>query len=197
MNPAPYRPDWVDELCRRYQAESGCPLYRVVWSEDRMEWFFGEQRPRYGKGRDRWILEKWMPVKESREEWARDFEDASGPYPENGEYEYCHAFEIRVNADEEPQFMPLRRDIVELLITAFEANKMRHSDAERRAALEKRQEDIKRERKRRYDDLWDDSAPAPGAKIPEHIQMMDSFSAKTTASLPAGLPTHGFKQIGG
>lgn len=190
-------PAWVEPLCERYGMNPmGKPMYRIIWSEDRLSWQFGEQKKQYGEGRDRWILEKWHPESISESEWDAAYKEALGEYPRQGNYEHCWTFEIRVNEGEEMQYMPLREDIVTLIIRAIEAGKMRHTEAERKAALQEREDAVEKARRQMFDDLWDDSAPAPGAKIPEHIQMLDSFGAKTTADLPRVLPQRGFKQIG-
>lgn len=191
-------PEWVAPLLERVGGRNphGQPNYRIIWSEDALEYFFGEQVRRYGTGRDRWILEKWMPVEETEATWHAEYEQALGPYPRQGGYQHSWTFEIVVNQGEEPSFMPLSESIVELVVRAIEMGKMKHTDAERKAALELREEKIRAEKKRIFDDMWQDAAPAPGAKIPEHIQMMDSFGGKTTADLRGDLPTRGFKQLG-
>lgn len=197
-------PEWVPSLLLRVGGTNpyNQPNYRIVWSEDRLEWFFDQQHRKYGNGRDRWILEKWMsPENYNREEWEAAVEPVTnlsilGPYPENGEYEHCYTFEIAVNPGEDAVFMPLSAAIVEVLIRAIEAGKLNHTQWERKVAIQKRMDDAKREQSRIFDDLWRDAAPAPGAKIPEHIQQMDSFSTKTTADLRKDLPVRGFKQLG-
>ena len=199
-------PEWVEPLLLRIGGANphGKPNYRLLWSEDRVEWRFDEQKRKYGDGRDRWVLEKWVPPSEyHRAEWEAMIEPVThlpilGPFPENGEYEHCYTFEIAVNPGEDPVFMPLSENVVEVLVRAIEAGKLKHTDWERKAAIQKRMDDAKEEQKRIFNDMWDDAAPAPGAKIPEHIEMMDSFNSKTTADIPVqGLPKRGFKQLGG
>ena len=198
-------PDWVDPLLLRLGGTNphGQPNYRIVWSEDRIEWRFDERKRKYGDGRDRWVLEKWLPASEygSREDWDAMKEPVTGysilgPYPENGEYEHSFTFEISVNPGEEPVYMPFSENVVEVLVRAIEAGKLKHTDWERKVAIQKRMDDAREERKRIFNDMWADAAPAPGAKIPDHIQQMDSFNSKTTADLDPRLPVRGFKQVG-
>ena len=198
-------PAWVNPLLERIGGKNpyGQPNYRIVWSEDRMEWRFDEHKRKYGDGRDRWVLEKWVAPQEygSRQEWEACVEPVTylpilGPYPENGDYEHCFTFEVTVNPGEEPTFMPLAEGVVEVLLKAIEAGKLNHTAWERKAAIQQRMDDAKAEQKRIFDDLWRDAAPAPGAKIPDHILQMDSTHAKTTADLSPNLPSRGFKQLG-
>jgi len=198
-------PDWVQPLLLRIGGSNpyGQPNYRIIWSEDRMEFRYDEQKRKYGDGRDRWILEKWVAPQEygSREDWEACIEPVThlpilGPYPENGDYEHSFTFEITVNPGEEPAFMPLAENIVEVLVKAIEAGKLNHTAWARKAAIQKRLDDAKAEQQRLFNDLWDDARPAPGAKIPDHILQMDSFNSKTTADLDPSLPARGFKQLG-
>ena len=198
-------PEWVEPLLTRCGGLNpyGKSNYRIIWSEDRLEWFFESQKRKYGEGRDRWILEKWMsPDNYDRESWESMTEPVThlailGPFPENGEYEHCFTFELAVNPGEEPAFMPLAENVVEILVKAIEAGKLNHTQWERQAAIQKRMDDAKAEQQRIFNDMWDDARPAPGAKIPDHIQQMDSFNSKTTADIPiANMPRRGFKQIG-
>ena len=186
-----------DSLNRKFTNRNGGPLYRVIWSEDRLEYFYGEMKPKYGVGRNRWVLEKWVAPEdyEPRDEWegAKEAETGLpilGPFPTQGDFEHCYTFEL----DGVP-FDPTE-DLVHLVCTAIERGKMNHTTWERKAAIQKRMDDAKAEFKRQFDDLWDDSKPAPGAKIPDHILQMDSFSTKTVADIPMNLPQAGMKQMG-
>jgi len=198
-------PEWVAPLLQRIGGinQYGNPNYRILWSEDRLEWFFDTQKRKYGEGRDRWILEKWVSPADygSREEWESLVEPVTqlsilGPFPENGDYEWSFTFEVAVNPGEEPTFMPLTEEFVTVLVTAIERGKLNHTQWERKAAIQKRMDDAKAEQRRIFNDLWDDCRPAPGAKIPDHILAMDSFGQKTTADLSPNLPERGFRQLG-
>jgi len=53
---------WVDKLLTKFGTNpAGKNIYRVVWSEDRLAIEYGKEIRKYGDGKERWILEKWMP----------------------------------------------------------------------------------------------------------------------------------------
>ena len=180
-------PDHITKLLDRGFQAGG--RYRLVWSEDRLDWLDGERILKYGKGRNRWILEKYCPPSTygNPDEWP----SILGPYPSEGDWEHSYTFE----ADGEA--VTPTEELVSLLCRAIDRGVM-HTRSQRWAAIKEAKEKEEAERKKLFDDLWDDSAPAPGAKIPEHIQMLDSFpqGRLTTADVPQEFQKRGFAQIG-
>jgi hypothetical protein len=179
----------------------GGPKYRVVWSEDRHEITYGQKRKKYGEGKNRWILETYCPPDKygSRETWesARDEETNElvlGPFPSEGDYEHSFTFEVDGQGFNPPE------DLAILVCRCIEAGKM-STQTQRWAAIKEAQEKAERERKRKFDDIWDDSKPAVHAKIPDHIAMLDSIPQKSSISMDdlhqwkRDLPRKGFSQI--
>lgn len=100
----------------------GGPLYRLVWSNDRLCWRHGEwndndehgilirtvvearQVPKYAFLKNRWIVEAWRPAESygTPEEWQREMTEWKrgvtcsilGEYPSRGDYELLDAVEI-------------------------------------------------------------------------------------------------------
>ena len=182
-------------LLSRFKADNGQPQYRLIWSEDRLEWHYGEMKPKYGVGRNRWMLEKWCSPEMygSPEEWEACKEgeiSILGPFPRQGDWEHSYTFECD-GFPIEPTI-----DLVELLCRAIEAGKM-HTRSERWQAIKDAKEKVERDRHELFDQLWHDAAPAPGAKLPDHIERMDSFNVKTTADVPQEFKngTLGFRQM--
>ena len=148
----------------------GGTRYRVVWSEDRMETRFGEEKHRYGDGLNRWLVEKFLPWEEYGE-----WDDACfGPKPAGGEYDLAYTLEV------EGQFVDLDTfgaDTLELMIHCIERSKLL-SQGERVRA---RQEEFRKreaEWKQRFSDIYDDAqrpfgenavAGIPDKKKPEDI----------------------------
>lgn len=175
--------------------------FRVVWSESRLEWRYAEQKRKYGDGRNRWMLEKWCPPEMygDRQAWESAVEPETGipilgPFPSQGDYEHCFTFEV---GDPKQGFEP-PLDLVLLVCRCIEAGKMLYSDAYRLAAIKRKQEEIEAQKKQLFNDLWNDARPAVHAKMPEHIEMMDSFGQRTDAEVRAAmpqLPRRGLKQI--
>lgn len=201
-------PESLSAVCARFVGPHG-PLFRIVWSEDRMEYRFGEQKRRYGDGRNRWILERWLRPEEytelSPEQWAMEMEEALGPYPRNGEWEQCFVFEARIDPEGdgkvEMQGFEPPADLLEKIIQAIEAGKLRYTPNERKQAIVEKLDAMRKDNSRRFDALWNDSKPAIHAEMPEHIELIDSFPQKhriSTLDLPKYLPRkHGFKQLRG
>ncbi len=90
----------------------GDNLYRLIFAPSRRhivygEWPDGSQKAqwvrRYPEVGDAWILERWLtPFEYARctpEEWNREL-TILGPYPERGEYEICHKFNLVNPTDE-------------------------------------------------------------------------------------------------
>lgn len=174
----------------------GQPNYRLVWSESRFEIRYGQKVKKYGSGRDRWILEKWCPPEMygDPDTWHFETYDAEfremalGPFPNHGEYEHSYTF------DQGGIYIEPTEDLVLLICRCIEQGKM-HTRSEKWAALVAAKDKIKQQQAQEFQDLWDDCKPAPGAKIPEHIQMLDSITKKNTAiqQMPANLPKRGLK----
>lgn len=198
-------PNWVPKLLSRWKNQYGQPLYRIVWSEDRLQWENGEMRKKYGEGKDRWILEKWCPPEMYgnpndpcwTEEWL-------GEFPRQGDYEHCFTF------DQDGTFIPLRHELVELLVRCIEAGKM-HTRSERWKAIKEAQEKAEAEAKQRFSDAYDDAFGAfdkgtgneyvaPGKtgarkRKPEDIKF--NYTTKDVAEAVGKLPRRGFGQITG
>jgi hypothetical protein len=176
----------------------GQPNFRLVWSESRFEIAYGKQVKKYGVGRDRWILEKWCPPEMygNPATWEFDTKDPEsgelilGPFPHQGEYEHSYTF------DQNGVYIEPTEELVLLICRCIERGKM-HTRSERWAAIMAAQEQVAKDRKRMFDDMWDDAKPAPGAKIPEHIQMLDSITEKNSAiqAMPRALPRRGLKML--
>lgn len=90
----------------------GDNLYRIVFAPSRKylvygEWPDGSRNatwlPKYPEVGDSWILERWLTAFEyarcTPEEWNRDL-TVLGPYPDRGEYEICHRFNLVGPGDE-------------------------------------------------------------------------------------------------
>ncbi len=98
----------------------GRPMYRLVWSDSRLNWAVGEHHdydehgeilravlerrmvPKYPQIKERWILESWKPAAAygTEEQWVEtnpslergEFVSTCGPYPREGDYEICFVF---------------------------------------------------------------------------------------------------------
>jgi hypothetical protein len=90
----------------------GQNLYRIIFAPSRThlvygEWPNGERKAqwvkRYPEVGESWVLERWLtPFEYARctpEEWNQML-TILGPYPERGEYELCHKFDLVNPADE-------------------------------------------------------------------------------------------------
>lgn len=168
----------------------GQPLFRVVWSETRMEQVLlhtGEYgwQMRY-LGDPCWILEKWLAPSYSREEWYRLFsvqvsDPVSnqlwakcylGPYLEHGDYHACY----RLERYGKP--MPLTLAIIEYYARLIEAGR-EATEAQRRYAIEQRHARERRDWENRFDAIFDDAQPAFGVQA-----IMSGYGAKTTRVKP-------------
>lgn len=85
---------------------NGDNLYRIVFASSRLHLIYGTWSdastgaryvPRYRALGDIWILERWLPpfeyAKMTRERWDREM-TILGPWPDRGEYDLCHEFEL-------------------------------------------------------------------------------------------------------
>jgi hypothetical protein len=160
----------------------GQPNYRAVWGWSRLGWVGGrwEDRdpangavlresvelrrvPKYTPY-DRWHIERWLPPEaygSPRDWYAQTIEredgisvPALGPYPADGEYEHCFTLTGRNG-----EFIQLTPTVAEHVALAIERG--RHTGAaERRAAIEKREQHADREYTDWAWDVLDSGCPA-------------------------------------
>lgn len=193
-------------LLEQFKRPDGGSLWRIVWSEERHEWRFGELKRKYGNGRNRWILEKWCAPSTygSEEEWNACKDEKGvlilGPYPRQGDWEHSYTFEVPVmDAHGKVEGAPYEptEEIVSLYCKMIERGMM-DTQSQRWAAIQETKAKQAAADKAKFDDLWDDCAPAPGAKLPDHIERLDSFDRNrvSVADIPVKLPKRGFGQIG-
>ncbi len=87
-------------------------LYRIVFAPSRRylvygQWPDGSRKatwlPKYPEVGDSWVLERWLtPFEYARctpEQWNETL-TVLGPYPDRGEYEICHRFQLTNPTDE-------------------------------------------------------------------------------------------------
>ncbi len=99
-------------MARFGQKPHGENLYRLIFAPSRRhlvygEWPNGERKAswvkRYPEIGEAWILERWLtPFEYARctpEEWNQTL-TILGPYPDRGEYELCHKFDLVTPTDE-------------------------------------------------------------------------------------------------
>lgn len=99
-------------MARFGKNEYGQNLYRIVFAPSRRyivygQWPDGSQKaqwlPKYPEVGSAWVLERWLtPFEYARctpEEWNREL-TILGPYPDRGEYEICHKFNLASPDDE-------------------------------------------------------------------------------------------------
>jgi hypothetical protein len=208
-------PAWVtSHLVKFGYNPYGQPLFRVVWSEGRLEQVllssgeYGWQQ-RY-PGAQRWMLEKWLPTSYSRVEWNTLFaagagdSDSSlwgkcylGPYLEHGDYHCSYKLEYR------GEYMPLTVAVIEYYARLIEHGK-EYTVAQNKFAVEQRLAREKRAWNTRFDAIFDDAQPAfgvtrlmsgYGGKTADRVKPED-ISFASTASLPSWVPTTpGFRQV--
>lgn len=188
---------WVDKLLTKFGTNpAGKNIYRVVWSEDRLAIEYGKEIRKYGDGKERWILEKWMPPEMyDKAAWEAavevvdgEFVSVLGPFPNQGEYEHCYTFEGL-----EGQFCPVTDTLVELICACIERGRMKTAQEHIRAHREK-QEAAEKEKQRLIDDVWNDSKPAVHAEMPDHIERFASFDVQREVAKMPQLPP-GFSQV--
>jgi hypothetical protein len=187
----------VDALKKFGTTLDGKPIWRVIWSDEKISFGDGKEIQEYAHLPHRWILEKWCVNTIGPEEWekTRDPETGEyivGPYT-NGSYELCYAF---------PEDAQLGSSIVETIPRLINAGIERFSFSQRmtaaKAAVAKREEDWRK----RNSDIWDDSQDAFRGKVfsgahghrirgPEDIKII-----LTDQDIPAALrASRGFRQI--
>lgn len=189
---------WVNKLLETSGGKNryGENMYRIVWSEETFKWAYEKQIKKYGEGKCRWILEKWMaPETYDKVSWEAATEiinntvvSVLGPFPERGDYEHVYTFE-----GFEGQYCPVESGIVDVLVRCIEAGKML-TPGERIAALKARKDKEQADFDALFKDVWDDARPAPGAKLPDHIERMTSFDIQRQFDALPKLPD-GFSQI--
>lgn len=172
-------PSWAISLLRRFgNNQFGKPLYRVIWSEDRIRYAIGGYRRPYGEGRNRWMVEKWCgpAIYGSRESWEAlrepDGSSSLGPYPNEGDYEWVYTFETP-----EGEGVPLDPGILELLCRCIEQGKLL-TDTQRKLAIDARRTQEEKARDQRFADAFDDSlgpfggqpvAGIPSKRLPDDV----------------------------
>lgn len=200
-------PEWVELLLSQFgHNRFGGPMYRVMWSEDVFRWEYGKQVKTYGEGKDRWVLEKWLPPEMyDRVAWESEvlrdsdglmiispegkFTYVMGPFPEQGAYEHCYTFEGL-----EGQYCPFEPQLVTLVCQCIERGKMMTA-GERMAALKAKQEKEEKESERIFHDIWEDARPAPGAKLPDHCERILSFDVQRRLEEQTKHMPKGFSQV--
>lgn len=161
--------EWTENILRKFgQNLLLQPTYRVVWSETRMEWRFGQQEPKYDYEKC-FVLERYCGPEVyanqvgGKEAWE---EGVHGPFPNLGDYEEVYRFSQNDGLDSR---LPLNPSTLELYARLIERGRT-STRTMRWRAIREREEKKKRDREVLFDALWNDSKPAPHAKIPEHIQ---------------------------
>lgn len=207
-------PVWVSQVLSKFGKNPyGEPIFRIVWSEGRMEQVllatghYGWQQRYEGAF---WALEKWLPTSYSQDMWYELFAvpvsdpvsselwsmSYLGPYLEHGDYHLCYRLERDGVA------MPLTMAIVEYYCRLIEHGK-EYGHVEKQEAIAARHAKAKKDWERRCDDVFDDSQPAFGVGA-----VMTGYGAKTSRvkpedvnlarveDLPDWVPrTPGFRQI--
>ncbi|MDE2107041.1 MAG: hypothetical protein KGL39_58075, partial [Patescibacteria group bacterium] len=182
-------PSWCKSLLSRFGTNLyGQPLYRVIWSEDRLEpvpGLPGQHRRRYGNGRDRWMVERWTP--------PVDYDLVAEPWAIEGDYEWCYTFEA------DGEFVPLDPSLLELLCQCIERSRL-ISPEQVRAAIAQRTERERAEEAQRIADMYDEAqgpfggnevAGSPGKRTPGDVRV-----GLTVADLPPGFGANeGFRQV--
>jgi hypothetical protein len=144
----------------------GRPMYRAVWSNNRLDWIAGEftnhdhhgnylnttierrHEPKYFDKPNRWIIEKWVSPEtygspdswrdQTREIVGVESVEALGPYPQFGDYECALVLEAK------GQFVQITPSIAREFVRRVHASEIFRA-AERRASIRSR-EDKKRTR---------------------------------------------------
>ena len=149
----------------------GQPNYRAAWGWSRLGWVGGKWEDRDAAGgllrevaelrfvpkytpHDRWHIERWLPPEaygSPRDWYAQTIElaggrniPALGPYPDRGEYEHCFTLE-----DPRGNFVQLTPTVAEYIARAIETGRCRYSGAQRRRALE-----VREQRAEKHYDTW-------------------------------------------
>lgn len=192
------RKHWIEDRLRRFGTNPyGENIYRVIWSENQLMWEYGKQVKKYGNGKDRWILEKWLPPETyDKDAWEKavevvdgEYVSVLGPFPSRGQYEHCYTFE-----GAEGQYCPVEESLVELICACIERGRMVTPQEKIRAHREA-QEAKEKERQRIIDDAWQDAKPAVHAEMPDHIERFGSFDIQRQLQKAMPKIPDGFTQI--
>lgn len=135
----PRAPEWVKREMERFgKNPAGLPLYRLVWSENKLTLLDGELVQEYDYDPPRWVIEKWLcPEMYAGSEVLYAFREATGqarqgPYPRAGYY-------CEVSPNPFVPGVPLTAEVVTLICTLIERGKA-YTASERIAALKEREE---------------------------------------------------------
>lgn len=203
-------PEWIEKSLGKYGRNPyGQPLFRIIWSDNRTLWCFGELVAKYPEVHC-WVLEKWLPATYygPQEAWyaVRDWEPGSpnfgapvlGPYPARGDYESSYLF------TELPSSSAVPRVIVELVCRLIEAGKA-HTRSTRWAAIKEAREKAERDWKKFFDDYCADKLNAiscrsglrfgPWSHRGEQRGPDNMKFDRDSRSLPRWMPRNGFTQI--
>ena len=102
---------WPVSMARFGQTPYGDNRYRIVFAPSRRYLVIGDWEGtgqsyaqwvrKYKALGDIWIMERWRPAEEwaTRAEWDLNYASSLGPYPERGEYDFCHGFELSGPSD--------------------------------------------------------------------------------------------------
>lgn len=184
----------IDSFNRFGKNPQGQNVYRVVWSEGRLEWRDGKKRKKYGEQANRWVLEKWCPpTMYFPDSWP---EEILGPFPSQGDFEHCYTFET-------PDGRGISElevaSLADLLVRCIEAGKM-HTRSTRWAAIKEAQEKREAAEKQRFDDIWAEAqgpfggnavSGVPSKRRPEDVKV--NLTTKDVEKLR--LPKRGLKQL--
>lgn len=92
-------PDYVEKMLAVFgKNPHGEPNFRLIWSERKQIFFFGEIVPEYVYlPHQGWVLETWTaPEKDAGPEalWSEIQEQWMGPYPRNGTYNHSKSYPV-------------------------------------------------------------------------------------------------------
>jgi hypothetical protein len=152
------------------------PLYRMVWSDSRLWYLGGKWCQKYTNlVIPMWVIEAWCPPERYGDpiEWAKN---DLGPFPTKGDYEFAQASPSDVLADISDDQAQKAIAAIELSAALTIPQKMSLYKAE--------QEKKEKEKERILGDIVHDSKPAIHAKMPDHIERMDSFKQRHEGKQP-------------
>lgn len=148
----------------------GLPLYRMVWSDSRLWYIGGKWQKKYTNlAFPMWVIEAWCPPTRYGDPivWAQS---DLGPFPRQGDYEFAQASPSDV-------FENISDDQAQRTLAAIEISAA--LTIPQKMQLYKAEEEAKqREQERILSDIVHDSKPAIHAKMPDHIERMDSFKQR-------------------
>ncbi len=134
----PNTPEWVKrELARFGKNPAGLPIYRLVWSENKLTPLDGELIQEYDYAPARWVIEKWLAAEiYAGSEIVYEYREATGgvrqgPYPRAGYY-------CEVSPNPFVPGVPLTPEVMSLVCTVIERGRA-FTGSERIAALKERE----------------------------------------------------------